>query len=68
MVSLGSVFSPSNLDALLEHLPDGSLSAVLVGAVRPATTQADARAAVQSISQKKVQEERAKLNAEDPVP
>ena len=64
MTSPGTVFSSANLDALLGHLPADSLSAEIVAALRTATTDAEARAALQAITQARIDEERARLSAE----
>ena len=56
-----SLFSPSNLGALLTHLPTGSMSKEIVTALQETTTQAEARTAIQVITRRTIDEERAKL-------
>ena len=64
MTSPTTLFSPSNLDALVEHLADGSVAVELVLALRPASNQDEARAFVKAFTAQRIEEERARLDAE----
>ena len=64
MTPPAGVFSSANLDALVGHLPDGSLSNEIVVALRSATTETKAQDAIRAIVQGRIDTERASLDAE----
>jgi len=56
-----------NLQALQEHLPDGSLAAELVAAVAGAPTEEDADRRLAAVLDDKLKAARAELDAKTPV-
>jgi hypothetical protein len=63
MNSTAPLFSPGNMDALLSHLPGGSLGAELVEILRAATSEADARALIEARVSERLQHQQGKQDA-----
>ncbi len=61
------LFDRENLDALLGHLPQGTLSAHLVERLKDATDEEEARTRLEELIQSRFDEERKKLGAETPI-